>query len=542
MRTIVRDPVLDDPEDEGGGFRRRPFFRVLRTSAFRYIIFAAGLFVFAVLILGYVVYESTIGAAYDRIEAELEQELDRLELVSLNNGAPDQKAISAVINEAETNKIAGNSAFMVWIDDGSFAGPVSGNLEGAPAEILRVLLDGADDAFEFDWRRDRPIFSPEPPKERRYLGVSRTLIYDRGSQGPPLRIMILLARDVDALHSLRQTRREILFRVVGVTLLLAVGLGAVLGTAMVRRLDGINKTVAAITEGDLTRRLPVTGALDEYDILTRNINTMLDQIEQLMSGMRQVSDNIAHDLRSPLTRIKARLDAVLRDEEFEDEQAREVLSKTRDETERLLQTFNALLSITRIEAGSRFSDTVDLKAVAEEMLELYIPAADEDGVEMVAELQETPLILGSRELISQAIANLLDNALKYARHPEERGIKPKIELTVAPRPGGGALLSVIDNGPGVSELDRERITKRFVRLEQSRSTGGNGLGLSLVTAIVRRHAGRMSVGTGLPHEERSRSLTPSSAYGLGIRIAFPPIKSNTALAKSEALKANPPRG
>jgi signal transduction histidine kinase len=311
---------------------------------------------------------------------------------------------------------------------------------------------------------------------------------------------------------------------------------------MVRRLDGINKTVAAITEGDLTRRLPVTGALDEYDILTRNINTMLDQIEQLMSGMRQVSDNIAHDLRSPLTRIKARLDAVLRDEEFEDEQAREVLSKTRDETERLLQTFNALLSITRIEAGSRFSDTVDLKAVAEEMLELYIPAADEDGVEMVAELQETPLILGSRELISQAIANLLDNALKYARHPEERGIKPKIELTVAPRPGGGALLSVIDNGPGVSELDRERITKRFVRLEQSRSTGGNGLGLSLVTAIVRRHAGRMSVGTGLPHEERSRSLTPSSAYGLGIRIAFPPIKSNTALAKSEALKANPPRG
>ena len=159
------------------------------------------------------------------------------------------------------------------------------------------------------------------------------------------------------------------------------------------------------------------------------------------------------------------------------------------------------------------------------MRELYIPAADDQGFNLVAHLSDTPPVQGSRELISQAIANLLDNAMKYARHGEGSDIKPTIELTVAPRAVGGVLLSIMDNGPGVAEADRERILQRFVRLEQSRSTSGNGLGLSLVAAIVKRHGGKMTVTRGLPHHEQGRSLSPSSAYGLGSRIAWPPIKN-----------------
>lgn len=518
----LRDPFLDDSEQNEGGFRRKPFFRALRTTAFRYIIFAAALFVFSVVILGYVVYEGTIGVAYNTIEAELEQELDRLERVSENSGAPDWSALNAVVLEAESNKLPINSSYMIWLDDGSFAGRYFGNLDGVPLAMV-----GAEGSFEFSWAPERPIFSEEAPGPRRYLGLSRTLTYERGGQGVPVKATILLARDIDALHQLRQTREDIVIRIIGVTLFLAVGLGAILGTSLVRRLDNINRSVEAITEGDLARRLPVLGSGDEFDILTRNINTMLDRIEQLMTGMRQVSDNIAHDLRSPLTRIKARLDSVLAEADHEEgSENEEVLIKTRDEVERLLKTFNALLSITRIEAGTGvLSAKVDLHALAEEMLELYVPAADDEGFELIANIDETPPVQGSRELISQAIANLLDNAMKYARHPEDKGIKPRIELTVAPRPTGGALLSIMDNGPGVSERDRERITQRFVRLEQSRSTAGNGLGLSLVAAIVRRHGGRMTITRGLPHQEQGRSLTPTSAYGLGIRITFPPMKA-----------------
>lgn len=521
------DSILDEV-DEGPRFRKRSIFRALGTSAFRYIILAATLFVFGVGILGLVVYESTIGAAFNRIEAELGQELDRLEVVSQNSGAPDWSALNAVVNQAESNKLVVNSRYLIWIDDGTFAGKLFGNLDGVPIAMLSTMLDSRG-SFEFNWAPPQPIFSAAEPEERRFLGLSRVLVYERGIGGPPVQATIILARDIESLHQLRQTRRGIVVRIIGVTLLLAVGLGAVLGLSLVRRLDGINRTVEAITEGDLTRRLPVTGIGDEYDVLARNINLMLDRIEQLMTGMRQVSDNIAHDLRSPLTRIKARLDSVLSEPEDAPETDRgEVLEKTRDEVERLLKTFNALLAITRIEAGTNvLSGSVDLKAVAEEMLELYVPAADDEGFELIANLEDCPPVQGSRELISQAIANLLDNAMKYGRHPESRDIKPTIELTVAPRPAGGALLSVMDNGPGVSEKDRERITQRFVRLERSRTTQGNGLGLSLVSAIVRRHGGRMSVGRGLPHHNKgSRTLAPSSAYGLGIRIAFPAQKSS----------------
>ncbi|MEO1658890.1 MAG: HAMP domain-containing sensor histidine kinase [Pseudomonadota bacterium] len=527
--------VIDDAEDVSEGIGKKPWFRVFSTSTFRYIVFSAFLFVFGVIILGIVVYESTIGASFNTIDTELQAELDRLERVSEANGAPKLTGLGAVINEVEQTTSPVSSRYLVVLEDDRIVEPIAGNLRGFPFGMI-----GAQGMFEFSFSPPRPAFGEENPDARRYVGRTRTLDYIR-PDGAEVRAIILIARDIEALHQLRRIREGILFRLFGVLLVVAVGLGAILGTALVRRLDGINRTVEAITGGDLTRRLAVGPGGDEFDTLARNINAMLDKIEQLMTGMRQVSDNIAHDLRSPLTRIKARLDSLLEDPGLaEVGETEEAVLKTRDEVERLLRTFNELLSITRIEAGtSALSGTVDLKAVAEEMLELYVPAADDAGFELVANLQDTPTIEGSRELISQAIANLLDNAMKYGRHPEGSEVKPTIDLTVAPRPTGGALLSVMDNGPGVSEIDRERIVQRFVRLEQSRSTTGNGLGLSLVAAIARRHGGKLSIGVGLPHQDQGRSLSPSSAYGLGVRIAFPPMKVQKKSGLPGQIEAKP---
>nr|WP_246408482.1 HAMP domain-containing sensor histidine kinase [Parvularcula dongshanensis] len=372
--------------------------------------------------------------------------------------------------------------------------------------------------FEFDYDARAVVDGVVVTESRPAVGRVATFRYGT-PDGKEVRAIILAARDIRDIDQIRQDARNTILRLGSVTLFLGLVLGSIYSGAFLRRVDAIGRTVRAIRDGDLSRRVALTGSDDEFDTLSTNINGMLDQIERLMTGMRQVSDNIAHDLRSPLTRIKARLETAMGDPQADKD---EVIERTTMDVERLLATFNALLSITRIESGEGGGSKVpvDVAAVAEEMLELYEPAADEAGFALHGHVERVPDVLGNRELISQLIANLLDNALKYGRRPTET--HPAIELTVVPRPSGGVLLSVMDNGPGVSEGDRERILQRFVRLERSRSTSGNGLGLSLVAAIARRHNAQLTIGRGLPHDPDARGLVPPTAYGLGVRIAFPP--------------------
>jgi len=256
----------------------------------------------------------------------------------------------------------------------------------------------------------------------------------------------------------------------------------------------MTETSRRIMAGDLSGRLPIAGTRDELDRLAEGVNAMLARIEALMAGMKEVSDNIAHDLKTPLTRLKNRAEEAL-GRVGDDEEQRQALSGIIEESDGLIRTFNALLMIARAEAGHQQTGfaPVDLADIAESVGELYEPLAEEAG--MILSVTAQPVVvLGSRELIAQAVANLIDNALKYGRHEGQEG---QIALTVAAE-GRDAVLTVADHGPGVPAEDRERVLGRFVRLEESRSQPGSGLGLSLASAVARLHEGHLSLEDNAP--------------------------------------------
>ncbi len=273
------------------------------------------------------------------------------------------------------------------------------------------------------------------------------------------------------------------------------GLGALLMTrGMLGRLDVINRASREIMQGDLTQRIPAKGAGDEFDQLTANLNAMLDRIVGLMDGVRQVSDNVAHDLRGPLNRIRGRLELSLRGHE-DTNGLRPVLERTIADIDEVLAAFNAILTISQAEAGSRreeFSD-LDLAVLAGDVAELYEPLAEEKDIRLNVNLTPGLTVPGNRHLLSQALANLLDNAIKYTPSGGEVGI------TLA-QGDCGPVLAVYDTGPGVPAGHRAAVLKRFFRLESSRNTPGSGLGLSLVAAVAKLHA------AGLTLEDHSPGL------------------------------------
>jgi signal transduction histidine kinase len=259
---------------------------------------------------------------------------------------------------------------------------------------------------------------------------------------------------------------------------------------VLRRIDAMTDTTQFIMAGHLEGRLPLAGTGDELDRLAQNLNAMLDRIGVLMSGMRQVSDNIAHDLKTPLTRLRNRADEALRTAKSPDE-LRAALEANIEDSENLIRVFNALLMIARLEAGNAADILSDIDAAeaARGVAELYDALAEEAGLTFEARIEDTLPMRGNRELLGQAIANLLDNAIKYGAPGSGEGEKPVV--VSARRFGREALISVADRGPGIPAADRERVLERFVRLESARTRPGFGLGLSLVAAVARLHGGRL---------------------------------------------------
>jgi signal transduction histidine kinase len=307
--------------------------------------------------------------------------------------------------------------------------------------------------------------------------------------------------------------RHILGHALLTSLLWLVGIGTLGGLWVARRVlnrvESINANARKIVAGDLTGRLPVTGTGDELDRLVQNLNAMLDRIGELMAGLKQVSDNIAHDLKTPLTRLRGRAEQALQFGKTS-EDYRGALEKVIEESDRLIQIFDALLNIARAEAGSGREGMIDFDAglVARDVGELYEPAAEERGFALEIDVAPNLLIHGSRELIGQAIANLVDNALKYGGGAGEAGTAKSVVLS-ARRSGAAVDICVADRGQGIAEADRARVLDRFVRLENSRSRPGSGLGLSLAAAVARLHGGVLRL--------------EDNAPGLRVVIALPAI-------------------
>jgi signal transduction histidine kinase len=276
-----------------------------------------------------------------------------------------------------------------------------------------------------------------------------------------------------------------------IVIVLGVAGGFFVTRRVLKRVDAMTETTRKIMDGDLAGRLPIAGTGDELDRLASNLNAMLERIEALMRGLKEVSDNIAHDLKTPLTRLRNRCEEALRLAEDES-QYRAALESTIEESEALIRTFNALLMIARAESGQARDDMTEIDAaeIARGVGELYEPLADDKGIHLKVEAPVAAPVHGNRELISQALANLVDNAIKYGG-----GINgADAEIIVTARgEGDRILLAVADSGHGIPAAERGRAVERFVRLEQSRSQPGSGLGLSLASAVARLHGGELKL-------------------------------------------------
>ena len=320
-----------------------------------------------------------------------------------------------------------------------------------------------------------------------------------------------------------------------VVIVLGIGGGIFVARRVLRRIDAMTGTTQRIMAGDLSGRLPVGRSGDELDRLAENLNAMLERIEALMTGLKEVSDNIAHDLKTPLTRMRNRAEEALASSGSEAEY-RAALERTIEESDGLIRTFNALLMIARAESGQARGNMDDFDAadVARGIHELYEPLAEDDGMTLRVKAA-TARLHGNRELISQALANLVENAIKYGKpssvvQPLDPAAATRIReiLIEARREGDHVLLSVSDHGPGIPEGDRKHAVERFVRLEASRTLPGSGLGLSLASAVATLHGGELRLGDSHPGLTATLVIPALSAAGDRLAAQTPDVPQKVA--------------
>ena len=368
--------------------------------------------------------------------------------------------------------------------------PITGNLSAWPASAADITE--ADDAAIL------PLAPPEGG-EWIHFRISHGKGEEKVSRQMRARIIdlsngyhALVGRDIGERERFREVMRTTVALSVITMILLAFISGLLLSRQVLRRVDSIARTSRKIIDGDLTKRVVVSGSGDEFDRLSSNLNDMFDKIEQLLLGMRAVTDSIAHDLGAPLTRLKNQIEMTLRGTP-DMKVYRAALKGAIKETDYIRATFDSLIDIARAEAGAaRFEmKQLDLTELAEELLELYEPVANERQLRIEASIAPTAQVLANRQTLARAFSNLLDNAIKYT--PAEGIIR--LNVTTTPKQ---VCFVLEDSGPGIPVVDRERVLQRFVRLEKDIATPGTGLGLSLVAAVANLHHATLELGDNAP--------------------------------------------
>jgi signal transduction histidine kinase len=438
-----------------------------RTTAFRLALIYVGLFVASVAVLFAFVYAAT-GAVLDRQrEQAIIADMGSLTDLYARSGSNMPILADAILTRTQPDRV-GNSVYLLADQNLNL---LAGNISDWPHQ---AQVDGP--WFRFTIQRD--LFG-DPDA---HLAIALYAELDGGYH-------LLVGQDTRLQERFQEAILEVFLWALAVTLVLGIGGGLFMSRNMLRRIEAINEGAEHVMHGEFKHRMPVRGSGDEFDRLAVNLNAMLDEIERLMGSVRQVTINIAHDLRSPLTRMKQRLEEAL-SERVDAEGRREAVEQAAAETDELLATFNAMLSIADAESGAGRTEMapVDLEALAADVAELYEPLVEEQGLAFETEIRGPATVTGNRHLLFQAIANLVDNAVKYGASGG------RIRLALRPDgPLGGPELVVADSGPGIPATDRARVLDRFVRLDASRSTPGSGLGLSLVAAIVRLHGAKLEL-------------------------------------------------
>ncbi len=459
---------------------RQPFLARIaylwRTTTVRLTFLFILIFVIAaIVLLAFMAYQAAVVLQRQQ-GADINREISQFQRLEMQQGAQ----VMALSVQRFSNR-PGPGIYYLGDDLGH---QLVGNVSGLPDDVLTK-----DGLYTFSYDRGAAI-SPndESSADATGFAVARSVKLPSG-------LRLVVGRDVLE----RRGFSQIVFQGFAIGMLgivvLSIAAGGLTANRVLKRIDSISGTSAKIMSGALSERVQVTKRHDEFDALATDLNAMLDRIEQLMVGLKEVTDNVAHDLKTPLTRLRNKAESALR-EGRTPEQLREALETTIAESDQLIRTFNALLMIARVEAGTpsgAFTET-DVSAVAEDVAELYQPVAEDAGLALVTEITPSITMRANRELVGQALVNLLENAIKYAGREDGQG---KVVLS-AERVGGRIVISVADNGPGIPEGDREHAVERFVRLEKSRTEPGSGLGLSLVSAVARLHRGELRLEDNAP--------------------------------------------
>jgi signal transduction histidine kinase len=451
--------------------------KLFRTTTFKLTLVYLTVFaLFAAFLLGYFAFNTR------RLITEQITDIVNAEITGLSEQYRLGGIRQLVLVVDARARRPGSSLYLVTTFNGD---ALAGNVTALPPGILDT--NGWTETAYRRLDEAENVGHPENANHPEHLAFVRVFQLPGGFR-------LLVGRDLD--------ERERLYHIIlgagrwSIAIVIVLGLagGLFVTRRVLKRVDAMTETTRTIMAGDLGGRLPVAGTGDELDRLAENLNVMLERIEALMHGLKEVSDNIAHDLKTPLTRLRNRTEQALRSVNSEAEY-RAALESTIEESDGLIATFNALLMIARAESGQAGDmRAFDAAEIANDIGELYEPLAEEKGIALKVEASEAAPVNGNRELISQAVANLVDNAIKYTEQPDKaaNGTPPEIVVR-ALNDGNRVLLTVADNGPGIPEADRGRVVERFVRLEQSRSKPGSGLGLSLASAVARLHGGELTL-------------------------------------------------
>jgi signal transduction histidine kinase len=461
---------------------------LFRATAFRLALNYLGLFtVSAVALLGLVSWSTSLFIEW-QIQETVEADAGGLSERYREGGL---RGLADLIEERVRQEGEGRSIYLLVAPDGT---RIAGNLYGWPAR--------PPDAE--GWVR----FRIERIGNRATTAIAHAFFLSDGYR-------LLVGRSMNDVERVKLAINRALGWGLALTILLGMIGGYFASRQMVQRVEAMSRTARRIVGGDMGSRMGLSGSRDEFDQLAQSFNEMMDEIEHLVESLRTVTDNIAHDLRTPLNRLRSRIDlALMSPAEGEAQPYRRALEESLTEADNLLATFNALLAISQAESGARLNgfERLDPALLVRDVVELYEPLAEQKGVSLSAHLEDwpaedAPAIAGDRHMLFQALANLVDNAVKYAPSDGEVGVSliaepgwhghaPRVEMVVA------------DNGPGVPESDRDRVLDRFVRLDSTRTTPGNGLGLSLVNAVARLHGADLILEDNKP--------------GLKVRLRFPP--------------------